>query len=190
MTRKTAVLQAAKELFGECGYADTTFKKIARRAGVAPGLVAHHFGSKDNLFLECGLDVLRIFLERLQEAVDGAQDGYAGIMSFCRAYLDFSLDADSHWLVLVRCSPYSDMKTAADWHLMTQGFAKIHKLLEKEIDRGSSDGSLRKRGEALTPQVIVSLLVGANRTWFLTPYASPALYENVLHFISEAIRNE
>lgn len=33
--KKEALLQAAKELFGEYGYVETTFKKISERAGVA-----------------------------------------------------------------------------------------------------------------------------------------------------------
>ena len=54
-TRKAALLQAAKELFGEYGYAETTFKKISERAGVALGLLTHHYGNKEKLFLACGL---------------------------------------------------------------------------------------------------------------------------------------
>ena len=41
MTKKEALLKAAKELFGECGYTETTFKKISERAGVALGLLTH-----------------------------------------------------------------------------------------------------------------------------------------------------
>ena len=46
MTKKEALLKAAKELFGECGYTETTFKKISERAGVALGLLTHHYGNK------------------------------------------------------------------------------------------------------------------------------------------------
>ena len=41
--KKEALLQAAKELFGECGYVETTFKKISDKAGVALGLLTHHY---------------------------------------------------------------------------------------------------------------------------------------------------
>ena len=47
MTKKEALLKAAKELFGECGYTETTFKKISERAGVALGLLTHHYGNKE-----------------------------------------------------------------------------------------------------------------------------------------------
>ena len=40
---------AALELLGEQGFDKTTIRAIAARAGVSPGLVIHHFGSKKQL---------------------------------------------------------------------------------------------------------------------------------------------
>ena len=117
MTKKEALLKAAKELFGECGYTETTFKKISERAGVALGLLTHHYGNKEKLFLAAGMDVLERFHEVLQRACDEGKNGRESVLNFCKAYLDFSIDPDSNWLVLVRCSPYSDMKTVSYTHL-------------------------------------------------------------------------
>lgn len=44
---------AALELFGAYGFRATTVRQIAERAGVSPGLVIHHFGSKDALREAC-----------------------------------------------------------------------------------------------------------------------------------------
>ena len=74
--KKEALLQAAKELFGECGYVETTFKKISDRAGVALGLLTHHYGNKEKLFLASGLDVLEHFLVKLRQATADAACGY------------------------------------------------------------------------------------------------------------------
>ncbi len=185
--RKEALLKAAKELFGEYGYAETTFKKISERANVALGLLTHHFGSKEKLFLASGLDVLQNFQSFLEEAVRGTDCGYAGVMAFCRAYLDFSIDKNSNWLVLVRCSPYSDMKTGADRDLMDSRFSRIHELLTRQLERGMLDKSLMVTDPMGTTQVIISLLVGVNRTRVLTPYAPASLYEDALEFVSMAI---
>jgi AcrR family transcriptional regulator len=45
-----AILAAARELFGECGYQGTTIRGVAARAGVDPALVMQYFGSKEALF--------------------------------------------------------------------------------------------------------------------------------------------
>jgi AcrR family transcriptional regulator len=46
-----AILAAAKKQFSELGYPRTTIRGIARAAGVDPRLVAHYFGSKQELFV-------------------------------------------------------------------------------------------------------------------------------------------
>lgn len=186
--KKAALLQAAKELFGEYGYAQTTFKKISERAGVALGLLTHHYGSKEKLFLASGLDVLKNFQDYLMAAIADSQNGYEGVINFCKAYLDFSINPQSSWLVLVRCSPYSDMKIEKDRDLMDSRFAKIHSLLEEQVERGKNDGSLSQKIGKADVQVIISLLVGVNRTHVLTPYEVENLYENALEFVSRAIK--
>lgn len=188
ISRKQALLEAAKQLFGEYGYAETTFKKISDRAGVALGLLTHHFGNKEKLFLASGLDVLARFLAHLQGAVADAASGYDGVMRFCRSYLDYSIDPDSNWLVLVRCSPYSDMKTRADRALMEQRFTEIHELLKWQLERGLADGTVRPLDAQLATQVIISTLVGANRTVALTHYAPAGLFEEALNFIASGIQ--
>ena len=186
-TKKAALLQAAKELFGECGYAETTFKKISERAGVALGLLTHHYGNKEKLFLACGLDVLTSFQARLSEATSQAGNGFDAVMRFCEAYLAFSIDPGTNWLVLVRCSPYSDMKTSDDRAVMNEKFEEIHRILIDCLNRGIADGTIAKTDPWTTSMVIVSLMVGANRTRVLTPYESTNLYEETLAFVARAI---
>lgn len=45
-----AILAAARELFAERGFERTSIRAVAAAAGVDPGLVMQHFGSKDGLF--------------------------------------------------------------------------------------------------------------------------------------------
>ncbi len=187
-TKKDELLTAAKELFGECGYVETTFKKISERAGVALGLLTHHYGNKEKLFLAAGLDVLERFLEVLRQATAKGEKGYDSVMYFCQAYLEFSIDKNSNWLVLVRCSPYSDMKTKTDRDIMNDAFQQVPKELELHLQRGIDDGSIRALDPAETAQVIISLMVGVNRTRVLTPYAAPSLYKEAVNFVSRAIQ--
>jgi AcrR family transcriptional regulator len=83
---RAAILQAAREAFTEHGYARTTIREVARRAGVTHGLVMRHFGSKERLMLAAfpgprGLDeaaagdpatlperIAHAFVQRMEEA--------------------------------------------------------------------------------------------------------------------------
>lgn len=49
---RAAILEAARHTFAERGYARTTLREIARRAGVTHGLITRHFASKERLFLQ------------------------------------------------------------------------------------------------------------------------------------------
>jgi AcrR family transcriptional regulator len=42
VSKRDEILSAAQELFAEFGYAGTTMRMIAQRAGVAFGLVSHY----------------------------------------------------------------------------------------------------------------------------------------------------
>lgn len=49
---RAAIVEAAKDQFVAHGFDKTSFRGIAKAAGVDPALVHHYFESKDDLFLE------------------------------------------------------------------------------------------------------------------------------------------
>jgi TetR/AcrR family transcriptional regulator, regulator of cefoperazone and chloramphenicol sensitivity len=49
LTAKARIRDCALELFASDGVAATSMRSVAREAGVSPGLVVHHFGSKEGL---------------------------------------------------------------------------------------------------------------------------------------------
>ncbi len=50
-TQRTALLDAAVELFGERGYEAASTRDIAARCGVAMSAITYHFGGKEGLYL-------------------------------------------------------------------------------------------------------------------------------------------
>lgn len=58
LTARARIRDAAISCFAEEGF-DASFRTIAQRAGVSPGLITHHFGSKAALRAECDAEVLR-----------------------------------------------------------------------------------------------------------------------------------
>lgn len=72
---------AALELFGQQGFDRTTIRQIAARAGVSPGLVIHHFGSKKELIEACDEHVLELFGdERVFLETSGPMPSLAGFL--------------------------------------------------------------------------------------------------------------
>src|SRR5580692_9674739 len=48
-SRRSQFIEVTIDSLAEVGYVGTTLARIAGRAGVSPGLVAHYFGDKDGL---------------------------------------------------------------------------------------------------------------------------------------------
>ena len=69
LTARARIRDAAIACFAEEGF-DASFRTIARRAGVSPGLITHHFGSKDVLRAECDSEVLRQYTAVKTDAID------------------------------------------------------------------------------------------------------------------------
>ena len=63
LTSRARLRDAAIELFAERGFDKTSVKAIAEAAGVSPGLVIHHYGSKDELRRVCDEHVIAKLLD-------------------------------------------------------------------------------------------------------------------------------
>lgn len=73
LTAKARMRETALVLFAEGGIAATSLRAIAGAAGVSPGLVVHHFGSKDGLRRAVDeIVVKRITLTLSEVAIDGS----------------------------------------------------------------------------------------------------------------------
>ncbi|MFA5608227.1 MAG: helix-turn-helix domain-containing protein [Leucobacter sp.] len=69
LTARARIRDAALIQFAERGVKAATIKSIAEQAGVSPGLVQHHFGTKDNLRKACDDRVIEVFLRRTTQGV-------------------------------------------------------------------------------------------------------------------------
>ena len=69
LTARARIRDAAIESFAREGFG-ASFRTIAAKAGVSPGLITHHFGAKDALREVCDAEVLRRYREIKTDAVD------------------------------------------------------------------------------------------------------------------------
>jgi AcrR family transcriptional regulator len=70
LTTRARIRDAALRLFPEHGFSGTTLRDVAREAGVSPGLVVHHFGSKEGLREACDQHVVALFRKTKLEAME------------------------------------------------------------------------------------------------------------------------
>jgi len=69
LTARARIRDAAIRRFAECGIDGTTVRDIAQAASVSPGLLRHHFGSKEALREACDLYVLDRLVKIKEELI-------------------------------------------------------------------------------------------------------------------------
>jgi TetR/AcrR family transcriptional regulator, regulator of cefoperazone and chloramphenicol sensitivity len=75
LTAKARIRDAAMKLFAAEGVAASSLRAVARAAGVSPGLIVHHFGSKQGLIRAVDEAVLtRIILALSEVPIEGSAD--------------------------------------------------------------------------------------------------------------------
>jgi AcrR family transcriptional regulator len=80
LTARARIRDAALEQFAAHGMRGTTIRGVAEAAGVSPGLVQHHFGSKQKLREACDEYILSTLREVKKEALEGGM-GDPGFLS-------------------------------------------------------------------------------------------------------------
>lgn len=89
---RSALIDAARTLFGARGYAATGREEIVERAGVTRGALQHHFLGKERLFFAVVEAVERDVTEQVAGAAAGAADPLDAIRRGCRSFLDAASD--------------------------------------------------------------------------------------------------
>ncbi|KZB85707.1 TetR family transcriptional regulator [Amycolatopsis regifaucium] len=82
---RTALIEAARAVFGESGFDGATVRAIATRAGVDAAMVNHWFGSKEGLFAQAVLKLPFDPHELLAELKNGPDDEFGS--RIVRAFL-------------------------------------------------------------------------------------------------------
>jgi AcrR family transcriptional regulator len=86
---RKCILEAAEQLFAETGYADTTIRSVAGRAGLSVGTIYLYYGNKEELYSELFRHQLESFsamTEPLRE-----KEPLAAIRGLIDSYLDYSI---------------------------------------------------------------------------------------------------
>jgi AcrR family transcriptional regulator len=100
---RSALIDTARKLFLERGYARVSADEICRDAGVTRGAMYHHFKDKRDLFGEVCDQISRELTERLGEAglARIADDPWGAITSTLDAFLDACVEGDFARLVIL-----------------------------------------------------------------------------------------
>jgi TetR/AcrR family transcriptional repressor of bet genes len=165
--RRAELTAAFARVLATHGYAGATVAAVAREAGVAPGLVHHHFASKQDLLSSLLDDLMDRFRERTRryEPEQGPLEAYVS------AALALDGTADT---IAARCWVGVLAEAVRDPAL----FAQVRRLLDTEmaaIRRRSGDELGEQEAGAVLAFILGALVFGAFAPRKTSGFAAPAL---------------
>lgn len=165
--RRQEILAAFARVLADHGFAGATISSVAAEAGVAPGLVHHHFESKGELLSSLLTDLVARFRSRVRQY---EQEGEPLL-----AYVDAALKLDDR----------ADTSAARCWvGVFAEAirnpslFAQMRRLIDTEIvaiQRRSGDQFSEQEAGAVLAFVVGSLVVGAFAPRKTAGFAAPGL---------------
>ena len=101
---RTAILDAAADVFLGHGYRGASIRKVAAQAGVTHGTIYLYFRDKDDLLYQLSEEHFRQLLARLR-ALPRTLDPLARIREAFRTVVDYGLDAPDHYHLMLAMRP-------------------------------------------------------------------------------------
>lgn len=139
-TTVAALLEAARELFAQDGYAATSLDDVVARAGLTKGALYHHFEGKRGLFRAVYELEQQRLLQTLTTAAAKRRGAWEMLRTACEAFLDASLDPAIQRITLL------DAPTALGWETMreieNEGTLRV---LKQSLKGAMHEGSLTPR---------------------------------------------
>jgi AcrR family transcriptional regulator len=97
---RTAILQAARKLFGEHGFVATTIDQIGAGAGVAKGAVYHHFPTKEAVFEAVFHEVSKDLAAQVAAVSSTQHDVLAAMVVGTKAYFSACSEGPTGQIIL------------------------------------------------------------------------------------------
>jgi AcrR family transcriptional regulator len=132
---RSALLEAARGLFAETGYAAVSTEEIVRRAGVTRGALYHHFRDKRDLFRAVFEQVEQEVAEKIAAAALSETDPWEQQTVALRAFLDVCLEPAVQRIVLVDAPSVLGLKVWRDIEA-AYGLALVRAGLQSVMDAG------------------------------------------------------
>ena len=159
VSTRDVIVRAAADSLLEQGYAGTSVRVIAARAGVAIGNVQYYFPAKSELLVEAwrhltlrSVDELRQVLNQLTDPLEVLEVGVESIWDALRRLGDVQLAAFDLLVQSPRAEPLQAY--------LPELFTRYREVIEEQLDRLDGDARIRLKlpHDVLVPLVLNTVL--------------------------------
>lgn len=175
--RRAQLIEVAREVFADLGYATATVEEIAERAGVSKPVVYEHFGGKEGLYAVIVDREVQELTARITTAFDettprGAAEAAA------LAFLSYIEECESGFRVLSHDAPIGASSTS-----LASVMSAVAERAEELLLEGYPDGAFVASSAPMYARMLVGAvaLVGE---WWLEEQLEPAREVVAAHVVN------
>jgi AcrR family transcriptional regulator len=151
---RQCILDQARELFLAHGYHGVSVRDIVRACGLSNAALYHHFGSKQNLFVEVFKEHMTKAAQRVQEAGSGEESCRERLARMTEAHARFILESRTEMQTLHRDIMQLDREAIRP--LLPDARGLIPSLFAAVLQEGIASGEIRP----VDPHRVGVLLLG------------------------------
>jgi AcrR family transcriptional regulator len=138
---KGKILRAARELFMQKGFEDTSIRSIAEKIEYSPTTIYLYFKDKDAIFCELhreGFALLNQYFRPLAHV----SDPYERLKAINKAYISFAMEnGELYDLMFIINAPMESLKKdESDWEEGKRAFAFLLNTIQECLDKGYFKG--------------------------------------------------
>jgi len=182
--RRSQILNTARALFGQRGYAAVSIGQIAEEVGITKAAMYHHFPSKDELYTAVVCDLLEHILAGIRAIVAGEGSVREKLRRLAeQAILQVPVDADMDAFMRDAREHLSPEQRAQIARAHVGMMAAVTELMQQ----GIAKGELQDWGARLMAYIFMELMIRLNgRNGHAAGFpATPALVDAVLGLFLE-----
>jgi AcrR family transcriptional regulator len=170
---KTALLDAAKQLVGERGYAATSVRELAAAAGTNIAAVNYHFGSREKLLNRAVLEYFLEWSDRVTEVdVDPDAEPLAQLAARARAMVDDLPAAQPAFVVFLEA--LLQARRSPELHRqLSEHYAEQRRRAMRSVAASNSGRDLPPRFQEVLASYILAVVDGLQLQALLDPQAIP-----------------
>jgi AcrR family transcriptional regulator len=154
VANRQAILDAAREVFGELGYETATVRDIIRRTGLAAGTFYNYYRSKEEVFAALADDGARRFAPILKSLRGRGHSFETFVGLAIEAYFGFIADEHKNWVA---------RRPAGEPHLHVQGETPEMAAVFAEIRDALAEDIAQRRGPFADPDYMAAACIAIAR---------------------------
>jgi AcrR family transcriptional regulator len=154
VANRQAILDAAREVFGELGYETATVRDIIRRTGLAAGTFYNYYRSKEEVFAALADDGARRFGPILKSLRGKGYSFETFVELAIGAYFEFIADEHKNWAA---------RRPAGEPHLHVQGETPEMAAVFADIRDALSEDIAQRKGPYADPDYMAAACIAIAR---------------------------